>query len=160
MTHGIVAFAGIVAVADTAGPLSADTEKSFHLDPRVLRLEKFFKEKNCPAQHLAEDFVIAADRHQLDWRLLPSISFVESTGGKAYKNNNIFGWANGRKRFATVRHGLHRVASELQNSKYYRNRDLDGILKMYNPRPEYAKVVKAVMRKLGPVPNVPLAYAN
>src|SRR3712207_7458386 len=42
-------------------------------DPRLVRLKQFFQKNQCPAAQYAADFIHAADRHSLDWRLLPSI---------------------------------------------------------------------------------------
>lgn len=51
-------------------------------DPRLRRLEEFFAKRDCPLRAAAADFLIAADQNALDWRLLPSISMVESSGGR------------------------------------------------------------------------------
>src|SRR5438270_7283414 len=75
-------------------------------DPRIERLKAFFSRLHCPVSNLADEFVQAADENHLDWRLLPSISVIESGGGKAYKNNNIFGWGNGTKGFESIRLGI------------------------------------------------------
>jgi hypothetical protein len=61
-------------------------------DPRLSRLTKFFADRDCPLRDSAMDFLVAADQNELDWRLLPSISIIESSGGKDYTNNNVFGW--------------------------------------------------------------------
>ena len=55
-------------------------------DPRLHVLENFFAARHCPVSGLAEEFLIAADKNGLDWRLLPSISLIESGGGKAARN--------------------------------------------------------------------------
>lgn len=119
-------------------------------DPRLIRLERYFSEKNCPVRPLAKDFVEAADRNRLDWRLLPSIAVIESGGGKEYRNNNIFGWKNGSHRFRSVRESIHTVAERLANSQYYRDKELDDVLNTYNPIPGYPERVKYVMEDLGP----------
>src|SRR5690348_15640068 len=106
-------------------------------DPRTVRLKKFLSRLHCPVTYLAEDFIHAADENHLDWRLLPSISIIESSGGKAYKNNNIFGWANGDWPFPTIRAGLHQVAFRLGKSLIYRNRSTEEKLKLYNPDETY-----------------------
>ena len=36
-------------------------------------LENFFAARHCPVRGLAREFLIAADKNGLDWRLLPSI---------------------------------------------------------------------------------------
>lgn len=119
-------------------------------DPRLIRLERYFDEKQCPVKSLARDFVEAADQHKLDWRLLPSIAVVESGAGKDYRNNNIFGWRNGSHRFRSVRESIHTVAERLANSQYYRDKKLDDLLITYNPIPGYPERVKFVMDDLGP----------
>jgi len=123
-------------------------------DPRTVRLKKFFSRLHCPVSYLADDFVHAADENQLDWRLLPSISVIESGGGKAYRNNNIFGWNNGATLFPTIRAGLTEVAFKLGRSPLYRNRDVMGKLKLYNPDETYAGSVVSVMNRISPVVNL------
>jgi hypothetical protein len=83
--------------------------------------------------------------------LLPSISFIESTGGKAARNNNMFGWDSGNAEFATLAEGINVVAYRLAHSELYRDKDLDGVLATYNPDVEYAQKVKSVMRRIAPV---------
>jgi len=123
-------------------------------DPRTVRLKKFLSRLHCPVSYLADDFVSAADENQLDWRLLPSISVIESGGGKAYRNNNIFGWNNGTTLFPDVRAGLRVVAFKLGRSPLYRNRDVVGKLRLYNPDESYAGSVMSVMNRISPVVNL------
>ncbi len=119
-------------------------------DPRLRLLWQFFDDRDCPLRDSAVDFLIAADQNALDWRLLPSISIIESSGGKDYRNNNVFGWDSCRESFPSVQAGIHYVASRLANSKLYKDKDLDQKLLTYNPQPDYRHRVKAVMRALGP----------
>src|ERR1700737_3643413 len=88
-------------------------------DPRLSRLKQFFAERGCPLSEAAVDFLIAADQNHLDWRLLPSISMIESSGGKDYRNNNVFGWDSSREKFTSVRAGIHYVAAQLGKSRSY-----------------------------------------
>jgi hypothetical protein len=118
-------------------------------DPRLSRLKKFFADRDCPLKDSAKDFLVAADQNQLDWRLLPSISIIESSGGKDYRNNNVFGWDSCKERFTSVGAGIHYVAAQLGKSSRYRGKDVDGKLQLYNPLPEYPRRVKAVMRSIG-----------
>src|SRR5947209_12124552 len=130
-----------VAVTNTE-TLGAAAE--YQNDPRLESLKKFFRQGDCPAQHLSAEFLRAADRHNLDWRLLPSISLVESGGGRVARNNNLFGWDSGRAIFTSMRAGIHDVAERLHNSKLYRDKGLDEILRLYNPNANYPGVVKSV----------------
>ena len=119
-------------------------------DPRLQRIQQYFAKRDCPLRDAAADFVLAADQNALDWRLLPSISIIESSGGKDYRNNNVFGWDSCRRSFASIRAGIHFVAAQLAKSDRYKNKNLDGKLRLYNPNPEYPQRVKAVMASLGP----------
>jgi hypothetical protein len=123
-------------------------------DPRTVRLHKFLSKLHCPVAPLAEDFVHAADDNQLDWRLLPSISVIESGGGKAYRNNNLFGWDQGNRVFPTLRAGLNEVAFKLGRSSLYRNRSSLEKLQVYNPDATYAQKVMTVMDRISPVINL------
>ena len=127
------------------------TQSVFRKDPRLVRLQRFFEKHRCPIQNLAPDFVAVADAYKLDWRLLPSIAFVESSGGKAYRNNNIFGWGNADIPFPSVKQGIYTVAKELTSSRFYRGKRLNQFLFTYNPTDGYSDRVKAVMVQLGPI---------
>jgi hypothetical protein len=118
-------------------------------DPRLSRLQKFFGDRDCPLRDSAKDFLIAADQNHLDWRLLPSISIIESSGGKYYGKNNVFGWGSSKEGFSSVRAGIHYVAAQLGKSRRYKGKDIDSKLQIYNPLPEYSQRVKAVMRAIG-----------
>jgi hypothetical protein len=118
-------------------------------DPRLSLLQKFFGDRACPLRDSAKDFLIAADQNHLDWRLLPSISIIESSGGKDYTNNNVFGWGSCKEKFTSVRAGIHYVAAQLGKSRRYKGKDIDSKLQIYNPVPEYSQRVKAVMRAIG-----------
>jgi len=120
-----------------------------HDDPRLSRLQKYFGDRDCPLRDSAKDFLLAADQNHLDWRLLPSISIIESSGGKYYGNNNVFGWDSAKEKFSSVRAGIHYVAAQLGKSKRYKGKDIDRKLQLYNSLPEYSQRVKAVMRAIG-----------
>ena len=150
VSNGVLLFVVLVAAPGGSSTGAQVEHVNYQDDPRLVRLQEALEEIDSPLVDHAEDFLAAADRYALDWRLLPSISIIESGAGKAYKNNNIFGWDNCNTRFRTVRHGIHSVARHLSTSKYYRDKDLDGKLKTYNYRREYRPRVKRVMRSLGP----------
>jgi hypothetical protein len=144
LVAGLLAAPATLSVQQyTAAPQVKET------DPRLSRLQKFFGDRDCPLRDSAKDFLIAADQNQLDWRLLPSISIIESSGGKTYTNNNVFGWDSCKEKFSSVRAGIHFVAAQLGKSKRYKGKDVDSKLQMYNPLPEYSLRVKAVMRAIG-----------
>ena len=156
ISRGLVLFAGLLAAQGTADPDPRPAEMTaVPTDPRLLRIKQYFLERDCPAYAYAADFVVAADQHNLDWRLLPSLSMVESSGGKATQNNNMFGWDNCNVRFQSTREGIYKVAARLGRSTLYRNKHVDEMLKTYNPRSEYKDRVKLVMSQLGPADLAP-----
>jgi hypothetical protein len=122
-------------------------------DARTERLRTFLSSLHCPVANMASDFVRAADDNHLDWRLLPSISVLESGGGKSFRNNNIFGWANGNQAFSSVKAGIREVAYKLSRSPLYRGHDMPGKLHIYNPDARYAKNVLTVMNRIAPELN-------
>ena len=148
VTKHVVVFAGLLAVPAATGVESKLSHVS-RQDPRMPVLKAFFTRYDCPVKSLAHEFLIAADENDLDWRLLPSISLVESGGGKAMANNNLLGWGSADQGFPSGRAAIHTVASRLAKSKLYKDKNLDGILTTYNPRPEYSYRVKWVMNQLG-----------
>jgi hypothetical protein len=143
LVGGLLGLPGVVGVSHEIPKANVDH------DPRLRRLQEFFGQRDCPLREAAADFLIAADRNDLDWRLLPSISMIESSGGKDYRNNNVFGWDSCRESFTSVREGIHFVAAQLANSKLYKDKNLDNKLSTYNPVPDYPRRVKQVMHALG-----------
>ena len=120
----------------------------YEVDPRLVALTQFLDARESPIAHLAEDFLIAADQHGLDWRLLPSIAFIESSAGKAYRNNNIFGWNNATTEFPNIRAGIYYVGSRLGESAIYRGKTFEEKLSLYNPYDHYAPAVIRVAQVL------------
>jgi hypothetical protein len=143
---GLVVFAG---AALQPGNLPFD-QRDYQNDPRFHALRSFFEKRGCPAARVSSAFLQAADDYNLDWRLLPSLSFIESTGGKAARNNNLFGWDNGKASFQSMSAGIHTVGFRLANSDLYRDKELDELLATYNPYAGYGEKVKSVMRRIAP----------
>src|SRR5258708_23673813 len=104
---GVVIFAGVLGIASANVHADQDVtkiRKKFDLREAILR--RFFRDNHCPAETYAGVFVQEADAHGLDWRLLPSLSMVESGGGKHAPGNNLFGWANGKMLFGRFSGGI------------------------------------------------------
>ena len=150
LSGGLAVFAGMVSLpaklSTTQSP--AAPVRDYRADPRLESLRRFFQRAACPALAYSKAFLEAADRYGLDWRLLPSISYVESTGGKAALHNNLFGWDSGRAQFPSPTAGIHAVGYRLRHSDRYRNKNTDEILATYHPTEGYAAKVKQVMRRI------------
>lgn len=123
-------------------------------DARIAALSRFFTEKQNPQlAALAAEFIAAADRHALDWRLLPALAVVETASGRLARGNNLFGW--GRRRFASFSESIAYVAEQLSEAPHYRGKSTREKLVAYNPR--YARRfpvrVEKVMAGIGPAPD-------
>lgn len=70
------------------------------IDRRAQILKDYLQKHNSPLVDSSQDFIDAADKYDLDWRLVVSISGVESTFGKRipgghdplYTSYNGWGW--------------------------------------------------------------------
>lgn len=149
---GMVSMPAVITSVDAQMTHKPNTPaRTGKSDPRLPMLQKFFGAMGAPAKDFAHVFLSEADHYSLDWRLLPSISFVETTGGKAARNNNLFGWNSGRAVFSSITDGIRTVARNLATGHRYRDKDLDEVLLVYNPNPEYMQKVKSVMTRIAPV---------
>lgn len=66
-------------------------------DPRIIAMKKFLRDYNSPMESSASTFITVADEVGLDWRLIASISGVESAFGRLIpgKTYNGWGWRGG-----------------------------------------------------------------
>jgi hypothetical protein len=151
LSGGLAVFAGVVSpVRLSLHAMRAPSPPAHRQDTRLQALRQFFRENQCPAAPYAADFLETADGNELDWRLLPSISFVESAGGKAAPHNNLFGWASGRAHFSSPKAAIQTVGYQLGHGEAYKHKSLRRLLTTYNPVGNYAKVVESVMRRIAP----------
>jgi hypothetical protein len=152
LSGGLVIFGVAVIPAPLSPRPSQEAPKhEYRSDSRLAPLRQFFDRCTCPAAEYAVEFLAVADEYALDWRLLPSLSYIESTGGKASVNNNLFGWDSGRAHFSSPTASIRSVGSHLAHSALYRSKSLDEILAIYNPHEDYAQRVKSVMRRIASV---------
>jgi len=160
LSGGLVVF-GVVSIPPVLSPRSAERSPTSEQrgqrpnarrkDPRINALRQFFARPDCLATGYAETFLEVADEFALDWRLLPSIAYVETKCGQASAHNNLFGWDSGRAHFANREAAIRSVGSSLAHSSLYRAKSLDRVLITYNPTRSYGRKVKSVMRQISPV---------
>jgi len=97
------------------------------IDQRAIILRDYFAKFNSPLQDHAMDFIDAADTYQLDWKLIPAITGVESTFGKfipggtdpIFSSHNGWGWGvYGTQAiyFKSWREGIFTVAEGLKKN--------------------------------------------
>jgi len=106
-----------------------DTERFVR---KVTAVRNFLNSYNAPLASHAEDFIRAAEMHGIDYRLMPAISIIESSGGKhMFKQYNPFGW--GRKGYPSFTAAIYDVARGL--SIYYKTGSIkpEQIAYRYNP---------------------------
>lgn len=102
----------------------------------IKAIDAYFEEKDAPLAGYGNIFVEVSQKVKLDWRLLPAISFRESTGGKElFRSYNPFGW--GRENFDSFNEAIETVGRNLagldpDTSAYYKNKTVNGKLGTYN----------------------------
>ncbi len=78
-------------------------------------LEKFLEKQRSPLAPYAQVIVSESYKNNLDYRLLPAITGVESSFGKAIPANsyNAYGWNNGKYSFTSWEDGIETVSVSL-----------------------------------------------
>lgn len=130
-----------IALADTkVAELSAQTykaeEKPDPYDIRPAVLKSFLKRKDSPLSDYSESIVQSADKYNIPWTWVISISGVESNFGKAIPSNsyNAWGWANGDYSFTSWNDGIEIVSKTLKQNYIARGADtIDKIAPIYAP---------------------------
>jgi len=136
-----------------------DDIKKVRLD-RIAKIESYYARHNLPLQSQAEHFIIAAEEHGIDWRLVAAIGFIESTGGKfscQTADYSAFGWGSCNIDFDSYAESIDIISMNLgghnPNTEYfYKDKDIRGILESYNPPsivPDYADQVMRQMEIIG-----------
>lgn len=139
----------VLAITEAAGSATVVVEKP---DLRIEKLRRFLTAYDSPLAKYAEIFVNTADKHQLDWKLIPAIIGVESTFGKFIPANsyNAYGWANGAYYFKSWEESVEIVAKTLREDYYDRGADtIEKIAPIYAPPSQtWAWKVKYFMEKI------------
>jgi len=120
-------FSAQLAKADTD---SSDTDK------RVVALENIFAKYNSPLKGQAKHYVYYADMHNIDWKLLPAISGLESTFARFMMpgSHNAYGWGGGHIYFKSWEEGIDKISHALRKNYYDRGADT-----IYEIGPIYAE---------------------
>ncbi len=127
VTIVLAAITGGLARVDTkyqepqvTSEVVADYIITYEKVDREAQLRKFFKKYNSPLEENSETFIKVADKYNMDYRLLPAISCLESSCGKKLipESYNPFGWgvyggnyiafADYNESIETVGEGLHK----------------------------------------------------
>lgn len=153
------------------GTVIVDDNTSIVTEYRAKRIDDYFTAKKVPMAGYGELLVEAADKYDLDWRLLPALAMRESTGGKQACGGklsaewNPWGWnsckGNG---FNSMEESIEAVAKHLsgnheRTARYYKSKqgNVKAILQVYNPPSvvaTYAQEVMGIMAKISPEEDV------
>jgi len=101
---------GVISVANTVS-----AEIKIEKDNRVETLKTYLESKNSPLAEFSDVFVEVADKYELDYRLLPAITGIESGFGRVQLDNsyNPFGWGGGYIYFESFEEAIRTVGFEL-----------------------------------------------
>jgi hypothetical protein len=129
-------------------------------EAKAVAIDAYFSEYKMPLAGTGMKMVEEAEKNDIDWRLLPAIAVIESTGGKfACKGttHSFFGWGSCKIPFKSKDHAIEVVAWNLggnnpNTARYYADKTTKQILQKYNPPrivPLYAQKVMRVMENIG-----------
>lgn len=126
---------GTVEVVPAEVFMSAEELKQQDLNyQKARKIETYLKVNrgNAPLAGYADKFVEVANKYNLDYRLLPAISVMESSGGKVlFRPYNAWGW--GKKGFSSFEEGIETVGKGL-SGYYARGKDtVEKIAPTYCP---------------------------
>lgn len=102
---------------------------------KINQLEAFLESYRSPLAPYARVLVEVAEKYQIDWKLVPAITGVESTFGRQipYNSYNAYGWANGKYSFSSWEESIEKVTKTLKEKYYDR-----GLNNPYKIGPVYA----------------------
>jgi hypothetical protein len=124
-------------------------------DNRGKILKKFLEQHSSPLALHSNNFVKTADKYELDWRLVASISGVESTFGKFIPNNSYNGWGWGIYGenviyFSSWEDGIETISKGLRENYIdkWGAEDVYAIGSIYAASPRWAGNVAYFMEKI------------
>ena len=121
-------------------------------DARVLKLSAYLESKNSVLSPYAVDFVRAADKYGLDWRLLVAISGVESGFAKIYVRGtyNSWGWGGGYINLGSWENAIE-VISKALNENYatkWKAKTVEEIGPIWAEDPNWSKKVNLYLNQI------------
>lgn len=144
---------------------------------RAAKIDEFYRVRgNLPLMGHGIDMVRAADKYNVDWRLVAAFAYNESTAGlheckpkNGIQTYNAFGYGGCTKTFTSYAHAIDTVTRNIAGeipatSRYYDNKSVEQIIDAYNPpriNPKYKTLVLWTMNKIGsmePTASVTVAH--
>ena len=113
-----------------AGQRDVRLEEMSEHGQKVRKVEEFYARWNAPLGAHADYIVQVSEELGLDYRLIPAISIVESSGGQhCFRSYNAWGW--GKSGFTSFEQGIYTVGNGLANG--YHTSNPYAIAPRYNP---------------------------
>lgn len=139
-----------------------EKEKELILSKKAEIIDNYYKTRNMSLYGYGRKMVEEAEKNDIDWRLIPAISVIETTGGRHLcKNpkagNNPFGWGSCKIGFKSFDEAIEKIALNLggnnpKTAHHYDGKTTLEIINKYNPPsivPDYSKKIFKVMNTLG-----------
>ena len=142
-----------VSATITTGEMNS-TNSAVTPDVRTEKIDQYFKSNNMPLAGYGQKMVEVADKNDIDWRLIPALAVIESTGGKyACKSVDFspFGWGSCKIGFKSYDQAIEVLGTNLggnnpKTKHHYDGKDTKGILAKYNSViPDYTAKIMKVM---------------
>ena len=127
---------------------------------RAAKIQAFFQDRgDLPLAQYSLDMVQAADTYGINWKIVPAISYMESTGGLHACQNasfNAFGYVGCKHSFKSYPDAIDTVSRDLagdipSTAKFFKNKSLGQVIDAYNPpdaNPAYHQTVVWTMNKI------------
>ncbi len=122
---------------------------------QAAKIDKYFSDRDLPLSGYGLKLVVAAEKYDLDWNLLPAIAMRESTGGKFACHNNPFGWGSCSIKFKDFDEAIEVLARNLggankKTAGYYAGVSTAKKLYYYNGTviKSYPAEVMAIMKTI------------
>ncbi len=151
----------VVSQNEQNGPLFEQSldNKQAELDEKAKKIDAYFAQYNLPLAGYGKKLVLEAEKNGLPYNLVAAIGKRESTGGKfgcKRVTYSWFGWGSCKINFDSVDQSIEIISKNLggnnpKTAVHYKDKDVDGILKAYNPPsvvPTYSAEVQSIMKAI------------
>lgn len=141
-----------------------EEKRELILSKKAEIIDNYYKTRNMPLYGYGRKMVEEAEKNDLDWRLIPAISVIETTGGRNLCKSlprdlkyNPFGWGSCKIGFKSFDEAIEKIALNLggnnpKTAHHYDGKTTLEIINKYNPPsivPDYSKKIFKVMNTLG-----------
>ncbi len=145
--------------------VSSNSNKDEETEAQILKaqaeaIDSYYAKYNMPLKGMGMKMAIESKKNGLDWRLIPAISVIESTGGKhscQKVTNSFLGWGSCKINFESKDKAVEIVAWNLGGNNpntdhHYEGKTTGEIIDTYNPPsivPNYKSKIFKVMNSIG-----------